>query len=178
MSLIPSESYSFPEPLEANIRPPRVKNREHSTAPSPKVEKSRAREMSSPKKLVSKNRIISLRKPRKGRAQRLTPSRPAVALAEAPVVRKKSNGASWIDNSGALDQSSRRRRLKLVRFIIFESVALLALIVLAKLGMSHPFPGDPLRPWFRTMTVLAALPVGIIPILFYGLPPSLPRTKH
>ena len=183
MSLIPSESYSFPEPLEGNIKPRRVKSREQERnrlpAQSSKPEKPRAREMSAPKKLVSKkHRIISLRKPRTGRVQRLTPTRPAAPPAEAAVVRKKTNGSSWIDNSAVLDQGARRRRMKLVRFIIFESVALLVLALLAKLGMSHPFPGDPLRPWFRTMTVLAVLPVGIIPIIFYGLPPSLPRTKH
>ncbi|MEY2480508.1 MAG: hypothetical protein QOI04_1435 [Verrucomicrobiota bacterium] len=177
MSLIPSESYSFPEPLAANVRPPRIKSRERSALPSPKVEKARAREMSAPKKTATKTRVITPRKFRKAPVQRLAPSRPT-ALPQAAVVRKNSSGASWIDNPGAFNQVARRRRSKLVRFVVFETVALLVLLVLAKLGMSHPFPGDPLRPWFRILTILAALIVGTIPILFYGLPPSLPRTKH
>lgn len=53
-----------------------------------------------------------------------------------------------------------------MRFVIFESIALVILLFLAKLGMSHPFPGDPLRLWFRTLTIVAVLPVGAIPILF------------
>ena len=65
-----------------------------------------------------------------------------------------------------------------MRFVIFESIALVILLFLAKLGMSHPFPGDPLRPWLRILTIVAVLPVGAIPILFYGLPPSVPRNRH
>ena len=177
MSLIPSESHSFPEPLAADVRPARrLKGRDRASSPPPKRENLRAPHIVEPKKSAPNNRVSKVTSGN-GRVQRLTPSRPAT-LSESVVVRQKSSGASWIDSSGELSQISRRRRLKLVRFIIFESVALVALLFSAKLGMSHPFPGDPLRPWFRILTILVAVIVGGIPIIFYGLPPSLPQNRR
>lgn len=177
MSLIPSESHSFPEPLAADIRPARrLPDRSRPSAPSPKRENVRPPGIVPPKKPNANNGVSQVA-PRNGRVKSAIPPRPA-RLPEASVVRQKPSGESWIDSSGALSQLSERRRIKLVRFVLFESIALIILLLLAKLGMSHPFPGDPLRPWFRILTIVAALPVGGIPILFYGLPPSLPRTRR
>ena len=177
MSLIPSESHSFPEPLAADIRPvSRVKGHARSSVPSPKRENVRSPDIVAPKKPTAINRVSKVA-PRNGRVERAVPPRPA-RRPEASVVRQKPSGESWIDSSGALAQISHRRRVKLVRFIIFEGVALVALLFLAKLGMSHPFPGDPLRPWFRILTIVAAVTVGTIPILFYGLPPTVPRNRR
>jgi hypothetical protein len=177
MSLIPSESYSFPEPLGTDVRPARrLKGRDRPSSPPPKRENLRAPRNVEPKKLAPNNRVSKVTSGN-GSVRRLTPSKPAT-LPQPVVVRRKSNGASWIDSSGELNQISRRRRIKLVRFIIFESVALVALLFSAKLGMSHPFPGDPLRPWFIILTILAAVTVGGIPIIFYGLPPSLPHDRR
>jgi hypothetical protein len=177
MSLIPSESHSFPEPLAANIRPARrLADRSRPSAPSPKRENVRPPGIVPPKKSNANNRVSKVA-PRNGRVQSAIPPRPA-RLPEVSVVRQKSSGESWIDSSGALSQLSERRRIKLVRFVFFESVALVILLLLAKIGMSHPFPGDPLRPWFRILTIVAVLPVGALPILFYGLPQSLHRTRR
>lgn len=177
MSLIPSESHSFPEPLAANIRPARsLVDRSRPSAPSPKRENVRPPSIVPPKKPNANNRLSKVA-PRNGRVERAISPRPA-RLPEASVVRQKPSGESWIDSLGELSQISQRRRIKLVRFVLFESVALVILLFLAKLGMSHPFPGDPLRPWFRMLTIVAVLPVGAIPILFYGLPPSLPRNRR
>lgn len=179
MSLIPSESHSFPEPLAANIRPVRrLADRSRPSAPSPKRENVRPPGIVPPKRPSANgnNRVTKL-VPRNGRVKGAIPPRPA-RLPETSVVRQKPSGESWIDSSGELSQISQRRRTKLVRFIFFESVALVILLLLAKLGMSHPFPGDPLRSWFRVLTIAAVLPVGAIPILFYGLPPSVPRNRR
>ena len=177
MSLIPSESHSFPEPLAADIRPARrLPDRSRLSAPSSKRENLRPPEIVPPKKPNANNGVSKVA-PRNGRAKRAIPPRPA-RLPEASVVRQKPSGESWIDSSGELSQILQRRRRKLVRFVIFESIALVILLFLAKLGMSHPFPGDPLRPWLRILTIVAVLPVGAIPILFYGLPPSVPRNRH
>jgi hypothetical protein len=177
MSLIPSESHSFPEPLAADIKPVRrLPDRSRPSAPSPKRESVRPPGIVPPKKPNAKNRVSKVA-PRNGRVERAIPPRPA-RLPETSVVRQKPSGESWIDSSGTLSQISQRRRIKLVRFVLFEGVALVILLLLAKLGMSHPFPGDPLRPWFRILTIVAVLPVGAIPILFYGLPPSLPRNRR
>jgi hypothetical protein len=177
MSLIPSESHSFPEPLAANVRPARrLVDRSRPSALSPKRETARAPSILPPKKAKANNRVSQL-VPRNGRVEKAVPPRPARPPA-ASVVRQKPSGESWIDSSGELGQILRRRRSKLVRFVILESVALIILLFLAKLGMSHPFPGDPLRLWFRTLTIIAVLPVGGIPILFYGLPPSVPRNRR
>lgn len=177
MSLIPSESHSFPEPLAADIRPARrLPDRSRPSPLSPKRENVRPPGIVPPKKPKANNRITKLT-PRNGRVESAVPPRPA-RLPETSVVRQKPSGESWIDSSGTLSQLSERRRIKLVRFVLFESIALVILLLLAKLGMSHPFPGDPLKPWFRILTIVAVLPVGAIPILFYGLPPSLRRTRR
>ena len=177
MSLIPSESHSFPEPLAANIRPARrLVDSSRPSAPSPKRENVRLPNIVPPKKPKANNRVSKVA-PRNGRVEKAIPPRPA-RLPGASVVRQKPSGESWIDSSGELSQIFRRRRSKLVRFVILESVALVILLFLAKLGMSHPFPGDPLRLWFRTLTIAAVLPVGAIPIFFYGLPPSVPRNRR
>jgi hypothetical protein len=177
MSLIPSESHSFPEPLAANIKPVRrLADRSRPSVPSPKRENVRSPSILAPKKPSANNRVSKVA-PRNGRVQRVIPPRPA-RLPEASVVRQKPSGESWIDSSGELSQILQRKRSKLVRFVLFESVALVILLFLAKLGMSHPFPGDPLRSWFRVLTIAAVLPVGAIPILFYGLPPSVPRNRR
>jgi hypothetical protein len=69
---------------------------------------------------------------------------------------------------------AKRRRVKLVRFLIFETIAIVALLVFAKLEVQERFSGNSLTYLYGTVMFIAAIASALIPVIFYALPPRLP----
>jgi hypothetical protein len=63
-----------------------------------------------------------------------------------------------------------RRRLRLARFIAFETVAVAVLVASILAGISARFAAESLTPLFRVLPVTAASVAAILPILFFGDP--------
>jgi len=77
------------------------------------------------------------------------------------------------DHSTALDIAElvrRRRRMRLVRFIVSEIVVLSVLILSVLAGVSERFSSESLTPLFRALPIAAAVVAAILPILFFGDP--------
>jgi hypothetical protein len=70
----------------------------------------------------------------------------------------------------------RRRRLKLIRFVVWQTIALSVVAGAATLGISQWFTDESLTLALRLLTIAGALAATIIPIIFYAVPPILPRT--
>ena len=66
--------------------------------------------------------------------------------------------------------ATQRRRTKRRRFFIFELSALLILFASVSAGISERFANESLTKFFEITTIVAALAVGLIPVIFYGLP--------
>jgi len=77
------------------------------------------------------------------------------------------------------DRSGRKRkRNKLIRFIIFETLSFGLLLFLAKLVVNEQFSESSLALLYKVLMFVAAVAVVIIPVVFYALPPTLPPTKR
>lgn len=72
----------------------------------------------------------------------------------------------------------RRRRNRMIRFMGYEIVALAILVVSAVMGIAHRLPDDPLSLVAKIVTIASAVAVVGIPILFYGLPDTLPLSRR
>jgi hypothetical protein len=70
----------------------------------------------------------------------------------------------------------RHRRVKFIRFIICQIVALSIAAGSAALGISQWFTDESLRLTFTWLTIAGAIAAVTIPIVFYALPPTLPRS--
>jgi hypothetical protein len=69
----------------------------------------------------------------------------------------------------------RRRRSKVIGFIITEASAIGVLLLLGALAVSSRLT-DPILAWsVNIMTIAAAAAVAMIPILFFAIAPVLPR---
>jgi len=71
--------------------------------------------------------------------------------------------------------AARRRKMKMRRFIVYESIAVAILLPLAILGiMQHP--SNAILIWILNVsTIAAAFAAALIPILFYAATPTLPE---
>jgi hypothetical protein len=72
----------------------------------------------------------------------------------------------------------KRRRNKLIRFIIFETLAFGLLLISAKLQVTQQYSENSLTFLYKVLMFAAAVAVVIIPVVFYGLPPTLPPTRR
>jgi hypothetical protein len=70
----------------------------------------------------------------------------------------------------------RDRRIKFIRFMICQTVALSVVFGSGALGISQHFTDESLILTFKLLTIGAAVATAVIPILFYALPPTLPRS--
>lgn len=70
----------------------------------------------------------------------------------------------------------RDRRIKLIRFMICQTVAFSVVFGSIALGISQHFTDASLILTFKLLTISAAVATAVIPILFYALPPTLPRS--
>ncbi|HEY6071591.1 MAG TPA: hypothetical protein VIU85_09475, partial [Chthoniobacterales bacterium] len=65
---------------------------------------------------------------------------------------------------------SRRRRKRLLTFIVLEFSALCLLVLLMIFGTSERYSQEELTRPFLIAILLTATAVAIIPVLFYGIP--------
>jgi len=63
------------------------------------------------------------------------------------------------------------QRIKLLRFIIFEVIALALFLTSAIAGVREQRAHLGIDPIVTALTILAAVVVGVIPVIFYGPPP-------
>jgi type IV secretory pathway VirB2 component (pilin) len=66
----------------------------------------------------------------------------------------------------------------LVRFIVYELIAFALLVTSVAIGLSHRMPTDPLSFIAKILTIAAAVALAVIPIIFYGLPETLPGSRR
>jgi hypothetical protein len=70
----------------------------------------------------------------------------------------------------------RHRRVKFIRFIVCQIVALSIVAASAALGISEWFTDESLMLTFTWLTIAGAIAAVTVPIVFYALPPTLPRS--
>ena len=73
---------------------------------------------------------------------------------------------------------TRRRRVRLTRFILLEVAVLLVLAVTAAAGLSDRFADESLTAFFKTVTITLAIAAVAIPVACYGLPKSDLRMRR
>lgn len=83
--------------------------------------------------------------------------------------------SSWGEEPRAI---RRRRRNKLIRFIIFEALSFGLLLFSAKLQAAQQFSESSLTLVYKILMFAAAAAVVMIPVVFYALPPTLPPTRR
>jgi hypothetical protein len=80
--------------------------------------------------------------------------------------------------TGETALSKRRRKTKMRRFIVCESVALAVLLPLAIFGLSH-HPENVALVWIMNIsTVTSAVAAALLPIFFFAFTPTLPEIER
>lgn len=142
--------------------------------------------------------VISMKPARVARPPRmmpppesLAPQNPAPAVAtrpaQAPAVPEhprpiaasnpQADFFEMFAQSGETAFADRRRKTKMRRFIVCESVAVAILLPLAILGLWHR-PDNAALLWIMDMsTIASAVAAALIPILFFALTPTLPEIE-
>ncbi len=98
-----------------------------------------------------------------------TPSRGLVVAHPTPVIRGKPASQPSL---------APRSRVKLVRFIACEIIAISVLILAMTFGFSHRSSHDFASLLFRILAIAAAVGASSVPVIFYGLPAILPRSER
>jgi hypothetical protein len=194
MSLIPSESYSFPDNFSRDLSRARIRNeiqsvrarvkpqsrRSRSVAPPPTEKPKPSNGVSFP--IVSRNGT-SPKAPVNGNGRTsselvhvdLTP--PSRIQMEAPRVSPAKHDETDID-ARVVPPVKMRRRGKLVRFILTELLAVSVLVPSAMLALLHRFTDPTLILTMNILTIVSAVVVVIVPIIFFAIPPTLPRNQR
>lgn len=68
-----------------------------------------------------------------------------------------------------------RRRVKLVRFLVCEITALIAILICARLAVAERFLNHAYNQLFATLLILATSAAAMIPVFFYGMPGRFSR---
>jgi hypothetical protein len=97
-----------------------------------------------------------------------TPTRGLVVAHPTPVIRGKPPSQPSL---------APRSRVKLVRFIACEIIAIGVLIFAMKFGFSHRSTDDFASVFFKILAITAAVGAAIVPEIFFGLPAILPRSS-
>ena len=184
MSLFPNESYGFPEVEGAHGQP------DGEEAVSPEQGLSFA----FPLEAMSEATLSAdAGEPREvPPSQRVAPVMPVMPTVpdQLEKVAQFDSGAvelepEWVappkelseenkDSTGFDYAPAKRHWGKLVRFLIFETIAFGALLVFAKLEVEERFSGNSLTYLYGTAMFIAAAASALIPVIFYALPPRLP----
>jgi hypothetical protein len=115
---------------------------------------------------VAKIQTEEVAKPRPATRPR-TPIRGLVVAHPTPVIRQKPS----------LPSLQSRDRVKLVRFIACEIIAIGVLISAMQFGFSHRSSDDFASLFFKILAIAAAVGAAIVPVIFYGWPAILPRSE-
>ncbi len=163
----PQPFYAEPSPVSLPPAPPRVR-------PKPLVMRSRAEE-----ETQVPQPVIPAPREHIEYAQNVQPMSPPVMMDVQP---DPVESDPWsVAERELMSESRPRRRFqlqwqsRLVRCLVFEAAAILALICTVLLGLAHRAPDDPLSLITRILAIGAAIVAAIIPVLFYGLPERFPR---
>jgi hypothetical protein len=98
-----------------------------------------------------------------------TPIRGLVVAHPTPVIREKPPSPPSL---------TRAYRVKLVRFIACEIIAIGVLILAMKFGFSHRSSDDFVSLLLKILAIAAAVGAAIVPVIFYGLPATLLRSER
>ena len=104
--------------------------------------------------------------------------KPAASLHFTPAGSDDEAEEFGFPEAAAASPIQRRRRARLLRFALCELFALMALAGAVTLGLAHRLPEDPVSLMAKIATILSAIAVAVIPIVFYGLPETLPRSNR
>ena len=169
MSLMPSESYSFPDHFSRTISRARTVKDVRSVAPPVKPQPRRAVERVVPSAAALPARIEHGRPQKLKGVMRVTPA----VYADVPRAREVEQKAA-----PGLDFESRpkgRRRHGWLRFMVVELSAIAMLVPAAMLALSHYFADPALVLMLNIVTIIAAVFVVVMPIIFFALAPTLPH---
>jgi hypothetical protein len=100
----------------------------------------------------------------------LTINRPAPFVVEKP--------AHPLSARFPLLNLPRHRLVKLIRFIVCETLAVGILVLAMMFGFAHQFANDPLSLVLKVLAVVAAVAAILVPVIFYGLPAIFPRSQR
>ncbi len=208
MSLIPSESYSFPDHFTRAVTPsPKPKNEELEAPvrkipfqptlkpkfrwnmrapamdPAP-VANNDAEQPSNEALRPPAQNVIQMKPARPAHPPRMMPS-PESPVSQNPVAERlvavSNLQADFFEEFAQSDGtalSKRRRKAKMRRFIACESAILAVLLPLAILGLSWP-PDNVGVVWIiNVLTIASAVAAALIPILFFALTPTLPEIER
>jgi hypothetical protein len=87
-----------------------------------------------------------------------------------PVVAKAARDEADVD---AAVETFRRR--KWARFILTELLAIAVLVPSAELALAHHFSNPTLILAMNLLTIISAVVAALIPVMFFAIPPRLPR---
>src|SRR6266568_722514 len=194
MSLIPSESYSFPDHFTSTVIPSRKpKNAEPEPAP-PEARRKKPSIVALPNPKPQPAPAAIRENPEPGRTQARAPAPKPVPVAKVPrpaqaptvfenprPVAASNPQADFFETfaqSGETALSKRRDKAKMRRFIVCESAAVTVLLPLVILGLSHR-PDNVALVWvLNIFTIASAVVAALIPILFFALTPTLPEIER
>ena len=80
--------------------------------------------------------------------------------------------------NGETALSRRRRKAKMQRFIVCESIALAVLLPLAILGLAHRPENVALLWTMNISTIASAVAAALFPIFFFAFTPTLPEIER
>jgi hypothetical protein len=121
--------------------------------------------------------------PKRQNARPIAPAQPnpPMRAAPRPVVVAPDPQTDFFQDfaeSGETAVSKRRRKAKMRRFLICESIAVGVLLPLVIVGLAHR-PESVALVWIMNiMTIASAVAAALIPILFFTLNPTLPEIER
>lgn len=107
------------------------------------------------------------------------PAQPQIVESARPVVANpQEDFFEMFTQSGETALSKRRRKTKMRRFIVCESAALVVLLPLVVLGLSHR-PENVALVWIMNIsTIASAVAAALLPIIFFAFTPTLPEIER
>jgi hypothetical protein len=195
MSLIPDQSYSFPDHFLRSASRARAA-KDKTTAPTPvKLEPARPRPPArtpvpvSPRTAALPKARVNLRPPAASPSARPAPPAKPVHAPRAPVarakidivppraaVRKYSDDEVQMEMFSAKEtRSSKPRRSKFLRLMAAEAVALAVLLPSATLVLTRYLTDPTLILITNIVAITAAITAAMIPIILFAIAPTIPR---
>lgn len=159
------------EGARAPIPSPRMPLAKPRQRPRPVLQ---PRDFSPPAAPLPNEPVAPLVKSRPIMAIPLAPLRPSPVAQE--IEEPVYNGDDLWDTP--LPALQRRRRGKMIRFVVIELTTIGIMIFCANMALSYRSADDPMGLLAKILTIAAAVASAVIPILFYGLPDTLPRNRH
>lgn len=121
--------------------------------------------------------------PKRENARPAAPAQPKTPMRAAPrpiIIAPDPQTDFFQDfaDSGETAVLKRRRKAKIRRFLICESIAVGVLLSLVILGLAHRPESGALVWIMNIMTIASAVAAALIPILFFALNPTLPEIER